>query len=158
MSNIRPDKDSYYLDIAKSVASRGTCLRRNYGAVIVKDGRIISTGYNGAPVKRSNCCDLGYCTRQKMNIPRGQRYELCRSVHAEANAIIQGTYSEMVGSTLYLYGWDVEKDSCDIGAEPCSMCKRMILNAGISRVVTVSGEVDPVEWVENDESLPQKCE
>ena len=158
MSNIRPDKDSYYLDIAKSVASRGTCLRRNYGAVIVKDGRIISTGYNGAPVKRSNCCDLGYCTRQKMNIPRGQRYELCRSVHAEANAIIQGTYSEMVGSTLYLYGWDVEKDSCDIGAEPCSMCKRMILNAGISRVVTVSGEVDPKEWVENDESLPQKCE
>lgn len=99
---MRPEKDEYYLDIAKQVAMRGTCIRRNYGAVIVKNDRIISTGYNGAPVNRKNCCDLGYCTRQKLNIPRGHRYELCRSVHAEANAIIQGTFSDMKGSTLYL--------------------------------------------------------
>lgn len=154
---MRPEKDEYYLNIAKQVAMRGTCIRRNYGAVIVKNDRIISTGYNGAPVNRKNCCDLGYCTRQKMNIPRGHRYELCRSVHAEANAIIQGTFSDMKDSTLYLYGWDVESGSYDTGTEPCMMCKRMIINAGITRVVTLNGEVDPKYWVENDESLPEGC-
>lgn len=154
---MRPEKDEYYLDIAKQVAMRGTCIRRNYGAVIVKNDRIISTGYNGAPVNRKNCCDLGYCTRQKLNIPRGHRYELCRSVHAEANAIIQGTFSDMEGSTLYLYGWYVEDGSYDTGTEPCMMCKRMIINAGITRVVTPGGEINPIFWVINDESLPEEC-
>ena len=84
----RRDKVNYYLDLAEVVAQRGTCLRRLYGAVIVKNDEVISTGYVGAPRGRENCCDLGYCTREKLQIPRGERYELCRSVHAEANAII----------------------------------------------------------------------
>lgn len=152
----RPDKESYYLSIAKEVSSRGTCLRRNYGAVIVKNDRIVSTGYNGAPSKRKNCCDVGFCTRQKLNIPRGQRYELCRSVHAEANAIIQGSFSDMIGSDLYLYGWDNEKDCEDNLAEPCSMCKRLIINAGISRVITVNGTIYPKLWISCDDSLQEE--
>ena len=83
----RVDKTNYYLDIAQTVAARGTCLRRNFGAIIVKNDEIISTGYVGAPRGRQNCCDLGYCTREKLNVPRGERYELCRSVHAEADAV-----------------------------------------------------------------------
>ena len=89
----RRDKENYYLDIAEAVASRGTCLRRNFGAIIVKNDQIVATGYTGAPRGRKNCSDLGYCLREKMNVPRGQRYELCRSVHAEANAIISAARS-----------------------------------------------------------------
>ncbi|MEG1931823.1 MAG: cytidine deaminase, partial [Pygmaiobacter sp.] len=102
----RRDKINYYLDIADAVSRRGTCLRRNYGAIIVKNDQIISTGYVGAPRSRKNCSDLGYCIREKMNIPRGERYELCRSVHAEANAIIAASRAEMIGATLYLAGRD----------------------------------------------------
>ena len=98
----RVDKENYYLDIAESVLERGTCLRRRYGAIIVHNDEIISTGYAGAPRGRANCSDLGYCTRQKMNIPHGQRYELCRSVHAEANAIISAARRDTIGSTLYM--------------------------------------------------------
>ncbi|MBR7142597.1 MAG: cytidine deaminase [Clostridia bacterium] len=153
----RRDKTNYYLDIAQTVGTRGTCLRRKYGAIIVKDDVIVSTGYAGAPRGRKNCCDLGYCTRQKMNIPRGERYELCRSVHAEANAIIAAARPDMLGSTLYLVG--VEADgSYTKDARPCSMCARMIINAGIETVV-VRNTADSytvlrvADFVEQDDSL-----
>ena len=131
----RRDKENYYLDIAEAVASRGTCLRRNFGAIIVKNDQIVATGYTGAPRGRKNCSDLGYCLREKMNVPRGQRYELCRSVHAEANAIISAARSEMIGSTLYLVGKDAKTGALVPDANSCSMCKRQIINAGISRVI-----------------------
>ena len=129
------DKLNYYLDIAETVLARGTCLRRNFGAIIVKNDQIISTGYVGAPRGRKNCCDLGYCTREKLQIPRGERYELCRSVHAEANAIISASRMDMIGSTLYLVGKEVSTGEYVKGANPCAMCKRMIINAGIDTVV-----------------------
>lgn len=150
----RPNKEEYYLLIAKSVADRSTCLRRKYGAVIVKDDRIVSTGYNGAPVGRYNCCDLGTCVRINLNIPRGTRYELCRSVHAEQNAIINASPQDMKDSIMYLVG--VESDGSLISDyAPCSICKRMILNSGISEVVTMSKHILPdPEWTfDNDESL-----
>lgn len=103
---VRRDKENYYLDIAQTVAERGTCLRRNFGAIIVKNDQIMSTGYAGAPRGRKNCSDLGFCLREKMQIPRGERYELCRSVHAEANAIIHASRADMIGGTLYLVGVD----------------------------------------------------
>lgn len=131
----RRDKLNYYLDIAEVVASRGTCLRRNFGAIIVKNDQIISTGYVGAPRGRKNCNDLGYCTREKLGVPRGQRYELCRSVHAEANAIIHAGRSEMLGSTLFLVGKEYSTGDYVTGANPCSMCKRLIINAGINTVI-----------------------
>lgn len=130
----RPSKIDYYLNIALDVASRGTCLRRNYGAVIVKDDTIVSTGYTGAPRGLANCCDLGVCERQRMNIPSGERYELCRSVHAEMNAIINAGREKTLGSTLYLTGYEVETGEL-IDADPCFMCKRIILNAGIYKVI-----------------------
>ena len=105
---VRRDKENYYLGIAQAVAGRGTCIRRNFGAIIVKNDQILSTGYTGAPRGRKNCSDLGFCLREKMNIPRGERYELCRSVHAEANAIISAARSDMIGSTLYLVGKDAK--------------------------------------------------
>ena len=100
----RTNKQNYYLDIADSVLERSTCLRRKYGAIIVRNDEIISTGYNGAPRGRRNCSDLGGCTREKLHIPSGERYELCRSVHAEANAIISASRRDMIGSPLYLVG------------------------------------------------------
>ena len=118
MSDERKSKIKYYLDIAKSVSERSTCLKRHYGAVIVKDDEIIATGYNGAPRGRENCCDIGSCLRIKMGIPSGQRYEICRSVHAEMNAIISASRKDMKGSTLYLVG--VEPDgSYTKNSEPC---------------------------------------
>ena len=107
----RVSKENYYLDIAQTVTERATCLRRVYGAIIVKNDEIISTGYNGAPRGRKNCVDLGYCTREAMQVPRGQRYELCRSVHAEANAIISASRRDMVGGTIYLVGRDAATTS-----------------------------------------------
>ncbi|HIY08338.1 MAG TPA: dCMP deaminase family protein [Firmicutes bacterium] len=154
----RRDKINYYLDIAETVSLRGTCLRRNYGAIIVKNDQIISTGYVGAPRGRVNCSDLGYCTREKLNIPRGERYELCRSVHAEANAIIHAARQDMIGSTLYLVGKEMD-GSYVKAACPCSMCKRMIINAGIDTVIVRDDRsnyrVYPVaeSWVQEDESL-----
>ena len=133
---LRPSKDDYYLNLAMDVAKRSTCLRRKYGAVIVKDDRIISTGYNGAPRGQINCNDKGICLRQEMKIPSGERYELCRAVHAEANAIIHATYTDMIGSTLYLCGVDAISNVPLPVSEPCAMCKRMILNAQIKRVVS----------------------
>lgn len=157
----RRDKVNYYLDIAETVLERGTCLRRKFGAIIVKNDEIISTGYVGAPRGRANCSDLGYCTRQRLNIPRGERYELCRSVHAEANAIISASRDAMLGATLYLVGKDAVTGELVADASCCSMCKRMVINAGIERVIVrVTHDkysVIPVrDWVEQDESLDGK--
>lgn len=154
----RCDKINYYLDIAETVLKRGTCIRRNFGAIIVKNDEIISTGYVGAPRGRANCSDLGYCTRQKLNIPKGERYELCRSVHAEANAIISAPRNEMIGASIYLACHDAQTDELYGNVEPCSMCKRMIINAGIINVFvrtskTEYKKIDVASWIENDESL-----
>jgi dCMP deaminase len=130
----RRDKINYYLDIAETVAARGTCLRRNFGAIIVKNDQIISTGYVGAPRGRKNCSDLGVCTRERMGVPRGERYELCRSVHAEANAIIHASRTDMTDATLYLVGKEADGSYVQ-NANPCAMCKRLIINAGIAKVV-----------------------
>ena len=155
----RISKENYYLDIAETVIERATCLRRCYGAIIVKNDEIISTGYNGAPRGRKNCVDLGYCTREAMQIPRGERYELCRSVHAEANAIISAARRDMVGGTLYLAGRDVASGQILPDATSCAMCRRQIINAGLERVVIRTGAetytvVEVEEWVEEDDSLP----
>src|ERR1035437_5929853 len=131
----RRDKQNYYLDIAETVLERGTCLRRNFGAIIVKNDQIIATGYTGAPRGRENCCDSGFCMREKLGIPRGERYELCRSVHAEANAIIAAARNDMIDSTLYLAGKDTSTGQLMENANSCSMCKRLIINSGIGAVV-----------------------
>ena len=154
----RRDKENYYLDIAETVAERGTCLRRNYGAIIVNKDQIISTGYVGAPRGRRNCIDLGYCVRENLQIPRGERYELCRSVHAEANAIIHASRNDTLGGTLYLVGKNASDNSYVENAAPCSMCKRMIINAGIVRVIIRNTKdsftsVNVDDWIYNDESL-----
>ena len=132
---MRPDKDMYYLGIAEAVLERSTCLRRKYGAVIVKDDEIISTGYNGAPRGMPNCCDVGRCRRDELQIPHGERYELCNSIHAEENAIISASRRNMIGATLYLAGKEAD-GSVIYNAEPCAMCRRLIINAGISRVIS----------------------
>ena len=154
----RRDKINYYLDLAEVVSERSTCLRRRYGAVIVKDDEVISTGYVGAPRGRANCNELGYCMREKLNVPRGERYELCRSVHAEANAIISVARSEMLGSSLYLVGKEVKTGDYIEGATSCAMCKRLVINAGIERVIIRDTKddyriVDVNDWIVNDESL-----
>ncbi len=153
----RRDKRNYYLDLAEMVSKRSTCLRRSYGAVIVKNDEVISTGYVGAPRGRKNCSDMGYCIRQELKVPRGERYELCRSVHAEANAIISASRDKMLDSTLYLTGVEVSDGRYVSHSCSCSMCKRMIINAGIKEVVirddTDNYRVIPVsDWIENDES------
>ena len=158
----RIDKENYYLDIAGTVLERSTCLRRCYGAIIVQHDEIVSTGYNGAPRGRKNCGDLGYCTREAMNIPSGQRYELCRSVHAEANAIISAPRREVLGATLYMVCKDPATGALIPGSTSCSMCRRLIINAGIARVVirdtaTEYREVDVErEWIDQDDSVPEQ--
>lgn len=154
----RIDKENYYLDIAQTVLERSTCLRRCYGAILVKNDEIISTGYNGAPRGRKNCADLGYCTREAMQIPSGERYELCRSVHAEANAIISASRRDMAGGDLYLVGRDAQTGELLGDATSCSMCRRLIINAGLTRVVIrrskTEFEVIPVSgWVDEDDTV-----
>ena len=151
----RISKENYYLDIAETVLERATCLRRVYGAIIVKNDEIISTGYNGAPRGRQNCSDLGFCFREAMQVPRGERYELCRSVHAEANAIISASRRDMVGGTIYLVGRDAQTKELLSDATSCSMCRRQIINAGLEKVVIrrtpTEFEVVPVEdWITED--------
>ena len=158
---MRRDKTNYYLDMADVARERSTCLRRTYGAVIVKNDTIVSTGYSGAPRGRANCIDLGYCMRQKLNIPRGERYEFCRSVHAEQNAIIAASREQMLGSTLYLCGREVDTGELIKDANCCTMCKRMIINAGIEKVVVrrTNDEYEEIsvdEWVKYDELLDGK--
>ena len=152
----RISKENYYLDIAETVLERATCLRRVYGAIIVKNDEIISTGYNGAPRGRANCVDMGYCTRELMKIPRGERYELCRSIHAEANAIISASRRDMVGVTIYLVGRDARTGELLGDATSCMMCRRMVINAGLDKVVirrskTEFEVVDVQEWVNEDD-------
>ena len=159
----RISKENYYLDIAQTVLERATCLRRVYGAIIVKNDEIISTGYNGAPRGRANCSDLGYCSREAMNIPRGQRYELCRSVHAEANAIISASRRDMVGGTIYLVGRNAATGELLSDATSCSMCRRLVINSGLERVVirktpTEFEVVNVSEWVEEDDLQNIKTE
>ena len=155
----RVSKINYYLDIAETVASRSTCLRRKYGAIIVKNDVIISTGYCGAPRGRVNCCDRDApCIRDELNIPRGERFELCRSVHAEANAIIAASREQMLGATLYQTCVDPHSGEIVAPIDSCQMCKRMIINAGISQVICheSNGEyrvTDVSDWVANDDSL-----
>lgn len=155
----RTDKENYYLDIAETVMERSTCLRRKYGAIIVLNDEIISTGYNGAPRGRKNCGDLEYCTRENLKIPSGERYELCRSVHAEANAIISAARRDMIGATLYLTGTDAQTGELLAGTTPCTMCRRLIINAGISKVVCRTGKetfdvTNVRDWVFSDDSIP----
>lgn len=157
----RRDKNNYYLDIAETVLERGTCLRRNFGAIIVKNDEIVSTGYTGAPRQRKNCIDLGYCRREQLKIPRGERYELCRSVHAEANCIISASRDSMLGGTLYLAGRDAQTGELVKNASSCAMCKRMIINAGIANVVIRNTHdeytvISVREWIYNDDSLDDK--
>lgn len=157
----RRDKTNYYLDIAETVSKRGTCLRRNFGAIIVKNDEIISTGYSGAPRGRKNCSDLGFCRREELKIPRGTRYELCRSVHAEANCIISASRRDMIDSTLYLVGIDAKTGELVEDANSCSMCKRLIINAGIEKVI-IRDTMDDYriifvnDWIENDDSLSEE--
>ena len=154
----RRDKINYYLDLAEMVSQRSTCLRRHFGAVLVQNDEVISTGYTGAPRGRKNCSDLNYCVRQKLNVPRGERYELCRSVHAEANAIISTSRDKMLGSTLYLVGIECDTGEYVENASSCSMCKRLIINAGIQHVIIRDNKDDysiihVQKWIEEDESL-----
>ena len=157
----RINKENYYLDIAQTVLERGTCLRRNFGAIIVNNDQIISSGYTGAPRGRKNCMDIGKCTREVLQIPRGERYELCRSVHAEANAIIHAARNDMLGATLYLVGKEADSGEYVKNTCSCAMCKRLIINAVIKFVVvridkTKFGIIDVNNWVEEDESLVGK--
>ena len=157
----RRDKENYYLDIADSVSERSTCLRRRYGAIIVSNDEIISTGYNGAPRGRKNCSDLGRCTREELKIPSGQRYELCRSVHAEANAIISAPRRDMIDAVLYLSGREGPTDQLLRDTTSCSMCRRMIINAGIKKVVARIGDegeyavTEVSEWIDHDDTEPK---
>ena len=157
----RVSKENYYLDIAQTVSERSTCLRRRFGAIIVKNDIIISTGYNGAPRGRKNCDDLGYCFREKMGIPRGERYEMCRSVHAEANAIIAAPREQMLGSTLYMVCTSPEDGAVMAGTSSCMMCKKLAINAGIERIVVRDDAenfriINVSDWIEDDDSLAGK--
>ena len=159
----RIDKENYYLDIAETVLERSTCERRHYGAIIVRNDEIVSTGYNGAPRGRENCIDLGFCLREKLGIPHGERYELCRSVHAEMNAIISASRSECIGGTLFLAGRSAKTGEYLENVEPCSMCRRVIINSGIKRVVMRTGKdtynaVNVQEWVIHDDSILDEYE
>lgn len=132
-SDHRPNWDEYFLDIAKAVGKRSTCLRRKYGAIIVKDKIIISTGYNGAPRGEANCIDTGLCERERLNVPKGQNYELCVAVHAEQNAIINADPIKMQGATAYIVGYNA--DGTLASGKPCLLCRRMLRNAMLAKVV-----------------------
>lgn len=157
----RIDKVNYYLDMADTVLKRGTCIRRNYGAVIVKNDEIISTGYTGAPRGRANCMDLKYCARQALNIKSGEKYELCRSVHAEQNAIISAARKDLIGATLYLVGREKETGKYVNNTDSCAMCKRVIINAGIDKVISRINDTEydvkkVQDWIDYDEVLEEK--
>ena len=157
----RVSKINYYLDIAETVSERSTCLRKRYGAIIVKNDVIVSTGYNGAPRGRKNCSDIGSCMRDTLNIPRGERYELCRSIHAEANAIITAAREQMIGADLYMACTDPADGSIVPNTCSCMMCKRQVINAGIARVIVREDKenytvYDVEDWIENDDSLSGK--
>ena len=154
----RIDKVNYYLDIAEAVAERSTCLRKKYGSVIVNNDEIISTGYSGAPRGRKNCIDIGECTKKKY-LPDTHHggYDMCRAVHSEQNAIISAARKEMIGGTLYLCGYKGEH-VYEEGASPCLMCRKMIINSGIEKVIVRINkenytEINVEDWIESDELL-----
>ena len=154
----RIDKENYYLDIAQTVLELSTCACSHNGALIVRNDEIVSTGYNGAPRGRSNCIDVGYCIRERMNIPTDERYELCRSVHAEANAIISAARSECIGGTIYLVGRDAKTGELIENLRPCPLCRRMMINAGLSKIVIRTSKetydiLNVQDWVFDDDSL-----
>jgi dCMP deaminase len=158
----RIDKHNYYLDICETVLERGTCLRRNFASIIVKHDEIIATGYTGAPRGRKNCSDLNYCRREELNVPRGTRYELCRSVHAEQNAIISARRQDMLNATMYLVGKEQNSGEYVHNASPCSLCKRFIINSGIEEVIVRDSKteyriVSVTDWIEKDDSLEGDC-
>ncbi len=155
---MRREKNNYYLDIAEATASRGTCLRRNYGCIIVKNDEIIATGYTGAPRGRKNCTDIDFCYREKIKVPRGQMYEKCRSVHAEMNAIISAPRKDMINACMYIVGKNYLDGKLVENANSCSICKRLIINAGIAKIFVRDThdeyrEIDVNEWIEADDSL-----
>lgn len=145
----RPEKDDYYLGIAEAVSKRSTCLRRKYGAVIVKNDEIIATGYNGSPRGEMNCCDKGTCKREELNVPKGERYELCVAVHAEQNAIISADRNKMIGATMYITG--IENDGSYANPSPCLICEKLIKNAGITDVIGRSsdGGISVIKYNQN---------
>lgn len=156
----RLDKTNYYLDIAEAVAKRGTCLRKNFGCIIVKNDEIISTGYTGAPRGRTNCIDLGYCVKkEKFPDIRHGGYDACRSVHAEQNAMLSAQRKDMIGATMYLVGIRVDNGEYEAGANSCQMCRKMVINAGIEEVIIRGQEqgkylvVKVEEWIKNDDLL-----
>lgn len=154
----RRDKINYYLDIAEVVAERASCVKTHKGCIIVKDDRIVSMGYNGSPRGRQNCIDLGYCVKDKFNLPFDKCYELCRGVHAEMNAINAASYIDSNGSSMFLVGVDANTMCYLDGYEPCTICRRSIINAGI-RDVYIRSDRDMfvrkvvIDWVSDDESL-----
>ena len=131
----RISKTEYYLGIAEAVAKRSTCLRRQYGAIIVKNDEIIATGYNGSPRGTDNCCDVGYCWREENNIPQGEQYESCLAVHAEQNAIISASRRDTIDSVLYLVGFENKKRIPPEQVKPCKICEKMIVNSGVKEVI-----------------------
>ncbi|MCK4520542.1 dCMP deaminase family protein [Candidatus Parcubacteria bacterium] len=137
---MRPSKDQYYLNIAREVAQRSTCMRMKFGAIIVRDDQIIATGYVGAPRNTKDCLERGNCLRDQLKIPHGQRYELCRSVHAEQNAIINAARAgvSLLGGDMFLYCEDQKGEMKN--AIPCFICKKMIINAGLNRVICSTEE------------------
>lgn len=159
MESKRVDKINYYLDIAETVASRSTCFRKKYGSVIVNNDEIIATGYNGAPRGRKNCIDLRYCVKKKLfpNV-RHAGYDACRSVHAEQNAILSVSGKDMIGSTLYLTGYRAEENHYEKDSSPCLMCRKLIINSGIEKVIVRIEKqsfkvIDVNNWIEYDELL-----
>ena len=141
IESTRPGRIEYFLKMAEAVSLRSTCTRRQVGCVIVnQDYEAVATGYNGAPRGDENCCDVGSCWRDRHNIPHGEQYEKCVAVHAEANAIISASRNEMLGSTIYLYGFEGFDKPIE-NPVPCIMCTRLIKIAGIDRVINQQGEV-----------------
>lgn len=164
----RISKHEYYCNIASAVSLRSTCLRRHYGAVIVKDDRIISTGYNGSPRREINCCDVGTCNRDVNHCEKGSGYLLCPAVHAEMNAIINASKNDLIGSTLYIVGIDFTKSPEEIppttsvvyaDPRPCSLCRRMIVNAGIDSVIGIDtdGSIVSIDIKENQNASSGIC-
>ncbi len=139
----RLGKDEYYVNIARAVSERSTCLRRHYGVVIVSNDEIIATGYNGNPRDVKNCCEIGICSKEDVNHNSSpDSYNVCRSVHAEMNALISARRSDTIGATLYIYGFDVDEQLALDNPVPCPICLRMIQNAGIARIVNGQGDVE----------------
>lgn len=147
----RPNKTEYYLGIAKAVAQRATCLRRKYGAIIVKDDTIVSTGYNGTARGLPNCIDIGRCPREEQKIEAGARYDLCRGVHAEMNAVVNAARSgvSVMGGTMYLTGFDAKTgEPLKDVVKPCILCSRVIINVGVKEVVMPQGSLFPKDLFE----------